>query len=267
MKREDRRSKTLIVIKKKMVLNMSWKTKLEIIHDNTSAYIWNKINKGNLNKIREALLQTEFNDGSNVEWKYFMYTWMLELTDRNGVKYEISTGWQSAIYKNPVKVYCLKTVYDRSHSRYYEIDLDILLGGDEGKIEEHVQFLKNELKEQVKIENYFVENIGNMCLTGLKYEENEEGEKEKVMGFLLGGYMNQWSKETIGITEELELRGTNSSIRGVILDTVENREIIGRIVEEYGTGEYKLKECGEFTIGVNTVKKGIINKVDIVRVF
>lgn len=235
------------------------------IRERVAAFFWNRKYKEDLKGIREALLKTDFNDGSNVDWGYGFYTWYMVLRDKEGERYDIGTAWRGAAGKSPLKIYATRTVYDGSSSKYYEIDLDTLLTGSTEEISKHVQYIKNELQEQPKIETYFVENVGKMSLVRLRYEEDEEGKKTKVLGFYLGGHMNEWDRERDSFITELELVDKEGTFGGDVLDTKENRRKLATIVEAYGEGTYKVRKYSVRNKEIDGTVYHIIQVVEIYR--
>lgn len=237
----------------------------ERIRERVNAFVWNRKYKEDLKKIREALLKSDFNDGSNVEWEYDFYTWKMSLKDKEGYVTEISTAWRGAASKHPLKIYGTHSVYDKSHSIYYEINLNTLLTGSIEEINEHVRFIKNELQEQPKIEKYFIDNVGKMCLMRSRYLENEKGEKTKVMAFYLGGHVNGWKNDKESFIPELVLDNVDGFFGGNVLDTEGNRDKIAQVVEEYGEGCYGVRKFKIHNKESNGTIHRIIRVVEIQR--
>lgn len=237
----------------------------ERIRERVNAFVWNRKYKEDLKKIREALLKSDFNDGSNVEWEYDFYTWKMSLKDKEGYVTEISTAWRGAASKHPLKIYGTHSVYDKSHSIYYEINLNTLLTGSIEEINEHVRFIKNELQEQPKIEKYFIDNVGKMNLMKIRYLENEKGKNVKVMAFYLGGHVNGWKNDKESFTTRLVLDDKDCFFGGDVLDTEVNRSVLTHIVEGYGEGEYEVRKFKVHNKESNGIMHRIIEVVEIQR--
>lgn len=215
------------------------------IWESTRSFMWNRKYRKELEEIREALLKSDFNNGSDVEWDCGCHTWGMELKDIEGKRYIVTPGWKAGVRNLPLKIYVREEDYDGTLSKFHEIDLNILLTGSKEEINEHVQFIKGGLWKETEIEAYVKEKVGKMILVREGYGKDREGKAIKIKEFTLGGYVEGWPEDKESFNGDFQVLDTAGYPRGFLLNTKENKNELTTIITGFGEGEYRVRKFEE----------------------
>lgn len=217
----------------------------EIIYEKIRKTYWDRKYRDKLTESREVLIETDFNNGEDVEWRDDrFYDWELNLVDKQGEKYGFYTGWGQGNKTSPFVLNCYKITKDNGFSRDYEVDLEKLL--TESSRHEYVANLKRLIDEHIELEEYLIsENPMGIVERALEPVEGTGDNTTK--RYFLMGIMGEEKRETFRRFVEkygLEYAGEiDNGTPGIdIIDTENNRRIIKEWVEEFKEGKYTVTE-------------------------